>query len=109
MLISEIKEELPNIKIVILEPFCLRASATENTEKYPDKWNIFSSEVKKRAEKAKKIAEKYELPFITLQDKFDEVAKETGNTYWLFDGVHPTLMGHELIKREWLKVFNRIK
>ena len=108
MLISEIKEELPNIKIVILEPFCLRASATENTEKDPDKWNIFSTEVKKRAEKAKKIAEKYELPFITLQDKFDEVAKTTGNTYWLFDGVHPTLMGHELIKREWLKVFNEI-
>ncbi len=108
MLINEIKEELPNIKIVILEPFCLRASATENTEKDPDKWNIFSTEVKKRAEKARKIAEKYELPFITLQDKFDEVAKATENTYWLFDGVHPTLMGHELIKREWLKVFDEI-
>ena len=109
MLISEIKEELPNIKIVILEPFCLRANATDNTEEIPDRWNIFSTEVKKRADKARKIAEKYELPFITLQDKFDEVAKETGNAYWLFDGVHPSLMGHELIKREWLKVFDEIK
>lgn len=109
MLIAEIKEALPNIKIMIFEPFCLRASATENTEKYPDKWNTFSTEVKKRAEKAKNIAEKYDLPFITLQDKFDKVAKTTGNSYWLFDGVHPTVMGHELIKREWLKVFDTIK
>lgn len=105
MLIEEIKAALPNIKIMILEPFCLKAAATENTELDPDKWNIFSSEVKKRAEKARKVAEKYNLTYIPLQDKFDEAAKKAENTYWLGDGVHPTAMGHELIKREWLKVF----
>ena len=105
MMIEEIKEALPNVKIMIMEPFCLRASVTENTEEEPDKWNIFNAEVRKRAEKARKVAEKYQLPFITLQDKFDEAAKLTENTYWLRDGVHPTQMGHELIKREWLKVF----
>ena len=109
MLIEEIKQALPNVKIMILEPFCLRAHATENTEEYPDKWNMFNSEVKKRAEKAKKIAEKYNLPFISLQDKFDDVANKAENTYWLYDGVHPTAMGHELIKQEWLKSFNSIK
>ena len=57
------------------------------------------------AEKAKEIAEKYHLAFIPLQDKFDEAAKLAPNTYWLRDGVHPTTMGHELIKREWLKCF----
>ncbi len=105
MLIEEIKQELPEIQIVIMEPFCLKATATENTEEYPDKWNQFSKEVRKRAEKAKKIAQKYGLSFISLQDKFDEVSKLTENTYWLRDGVHPTAYGHELIKREWIKVF----
>lgn len=108
MLIDEVKAALPNIKIMIMEPFCLRAVATENTEEEPDKWNVFSTEVKKRAEKARKVAAKYNLPFITLQDKFDEVAKTAENAYWLADGVHPTAMGHELIKREWLKVFAEI-
>jgi ribonucleotide reductase beta subunit family protein with ferritin-like domain len=37
---------------MIFEPFCLRACATENTDEYPDKWNTFNAEVKKRAEKA---------------------------------------------------------
>lgn len=108
MIIEEIREALPDVKIVILEPFCLRECATENTEEYPDKWNIFNEEVQKRAEKAKKVAEKYNLPFIPLQHKFDEAAKLAPNSYWLEDGVHPTPAGHELIKREWINAFNKL-
>lgn len=105
MMIEEIKEALPDIKIMILEPFCLQGSATENTEDEPDRWNLFSSEVKKRAKKARIVAEKYGLAFVPLQEKFDDVAQNAGNEYWLRDGVHPSAMGHELIKREWMKAF----
>lgn len=109
MLIEEIQEALPEVKIIILEPFCLRGLATENTEEEPDKWNIFNAEVHKRAARARVVAEKYDLPFVTLQDKFDKVSELStdimGNSYWLRDGVHPTSMGHELIKREWIKIF----
>jgi len=108
MLIEEVKAALPDIKIMILEPFCLRASATENTEEYPDKWNTFRTEVEKRALKARAVADKYGLTFIPLQEKLDKAAETTENTYWLADGVHPTAMGHELIKREWLKAFEHM-
>ena len=108
MLIEEIKEALPDVKIMIMEPFVLKGTATEDTEDCPDKWNKFSAEVKKRAAKAREIAEKYDLPFISLQDKFDEAVKLAPNHYWLADGVHPTTAGHELIKREWLKCFKEI-
>ena len=109
MMIEEIKEALPDVKIMIMEPFCLRASATDNRAEEPDRWNKFQTEVKKRAEKARKVAAKYEIPFIALQDKFDALAQTTENTYWLRDGVHPTQMGHELIKKEWLKVFSELE
>lgn len=109
MLIEEIQEALPKVKIMIMEPFCLQASATENTEEQPNRWDYFHTEVKKRAERAKKVAEKYHLTFVPLQEKFDEVAKHTENAYWLRDGVHPTPMGHELIKREWIQAFSKIK
>ena len=105
MLIEEIKEALPDVKIMIMEPFVLKGLATEDTEECPNKWNIFSTEVKKRAEKAKEIAGKYDLPFIPLQDKFAEATKLAPSNYWLADGVHPTTAGHEIIKREWLKNF----
>ena len=105
MLIEEVLEALPNIKIMILEPFVLEASGTQSTEEKPQKWENFSAEVRKRAEKAKAVAEKYGLTFVPLQEKFDVVAKNTANDYWLVDGVHPNAMGHEVIKREWLIAF----
>lgn len=105
MLIEEIKEALPEVKIMILEPFCLKGQATEDTDTQPDKWNTFYAEVKKRAVKAKVVAQKYGLVYVELQDKFNKLAQTADNTYWLMDGVHPTPMGHELIKREWLKAF----
>lgn len=102
MLIEEVKSALPNIKIMILEPFVLPGVANEG------RYEEWRPEVIKRAEKAKLIAEKYGLPFIPLQDKFDEACKDAPADYWLRDGVHPTANGHELIKREWIKTFNTL-
>lgn len=100
-MIEEIKYTLPEVKIFILEPFILKGTATE---KY---WPEFRREVEKRAEMAQAVAEKYQVPFIKLQHKFDGAEKTAPSHYWLIDGVHPTAMGHELIKREWLSVFRK--
>lgn len=102
MLIEEVKEALPDTKIMLLEPFVLEGPATaENIEKF--------GEVRKMAQAAREIADKYNLVFIPLQDKFDEAVKLAPSEYWLGDGVHPTPKGHELIKREWLKAFETIE
>ena len=99
MLIEEIKAALPNIKIAILEPFVLKGGATEGA------WEYFSTEVPKRAAMAKKIAEKFNLPFIPLQEGFDKLCESAPASYWLGDGVHPTPKGHEFIKTKWLECF----
>ena len=49
------------------------------------------------------------MSFIALQDKFDEAAKTVPNEYWLADGVHPTAMGHEFIKRSWIEEFKKLQ
>lgn len=102
MLIEEVKEALPSIKIMILEPFVLEACSTT------EHWEFFKSEVAKRAEMARKIAKKHNLTFIPLQEGFDELAKSTPNEYWLGDGVHPTAKGHEYIKTKWLEAYRKI-
>lgn len=110
LLIEEIQKALPNLKIIILEPFVLPGSATITDEDNPGRWEHFKNECTKRRWAAKRIAEKYSLTFVPLQDIFTKAnadAPEMG--YWLRDGVHPTAAGHQLITREWLKAFNNIK
>lgn len=105
MLIEEIKAALPDLKIMVLAPFCLQGSATTSTE---ERWQGFSTEVPKRAEMAKKVAEKYGLTFIPLQEKFDQLCESAPADHWLVDGVHPTAMGHQLIAREWMKAYKTL-
>lgn len=102
MLIEDVKAELPNIKIMIMEPFALKG---EGNERY---WDEFKKDVAEKAEAAKKVAEKYGLTFIPLQKMFDDATKLAPADAWLVDGVHPTAAGHELIKREWLKAFKTL-
>lgn len=98
MLIDEIREVLPDIKIVILEPFVLKGTATEKL------WNDFDREVRILAEISKQVAEEYETDFIPLQKKFDELSSDGNTEYWSADGIHPTLAGHEVLKNELKKV-----
>ena len=101
-LIAEILEALPNIKIMIMEPFVLKGLATE------ERWELFSADVSKVATDAKKIAEKYKLHFVPLQDKFNKAAERVSCKHWLKDGVHPTPAGDELLAREWLQEFEKM-
>ncbi len=108
MLIEEVKAALPDIKIIILEPFVLKGSATVSTEEIPDRWERFDKDVREKAASARRVAEKYGLKFVPLQDKFDALNAEHEGI-WTADGVHPTVFGHELITREWLAAFDEIK
>lgn len=102
MLIEEVKEALPDIKIMILEPFFLEGYGTkDNLDKF--------EKVKDLAKISKEISQKYSLSFVPLQCVFDELTKSAHPEYWLEDGVHPTPMGHEVIKREWIKAFELLQ
>ena len=101
MLIDEIKESLPEIKIIILEPFILKGTCTEEL------WNDFTSEVRKMAEISKQVAEKYDFDFVPLQNRFDELSADGNTGSWTSDGIHPTIEGHHIIKEELQKVIEK--
>ena len=67
-------------------------------------------EIQERAAQiVKELAEKHNLKYTPLQEVFDEALKKADYDYLTTDGVHPTPVGSELIKREWLKAFNEIR
>ena len=77
----------------------------ENSE---ENWEYLRRETDIRSEKARLIAKKHNLTFVPLQAGFDKLCELQDATYWLPDGVHPTAMGHEYIKNQWVKVFKSI-
>ncbi len=99
MLIDEIRESLPDIKIIILEPFILKGKCTEEL------WDEFNADVRERAEISRQVAEYYNFTFVPLQDKFDGLISDGNTEHWTADGIHPTAAGHEVIKEELLKAF----
>ena len=106
--LEELRDELPDTKIIILGPFVLRGHATDDREDQPGRYDKFRSGVAEVAAIEKELAEKFGHIYIDLQSVFDEEAKTASHTDLLSDGVHPTTKGHELIKNEWLKAFNQI-
>lgn len=102
MLLEDTKKVLPDLKIILLEPFVLKARATE------EKWEEFLEGTKTNAAIVKMLAKEFGCVFVPLQDKFDEACKLAPESYWLRDGVHPSSAGHQLIADEWLKAFETL-
>ena len=94
-LILQTKKALPNVKIVILEPFIIHGgTALDNT---------WENDFAPYRNAAKKVASDNNLIFIPLQSIFNEALKHAPADYWGRDGVHPSMAGAQLMAQAWLK------
>lgn len=103
MIVEDTKKRLPNIKIILLEPFFTKGRAVDYLG-YEGFCQVFEY-----AKVVKKLAQEYGLVFVPLQEKIDEAAKMYGEQYYLYDGVHPHVAGATLIANEWLKAFETME
>ena len=102
MLICDVKKVLPNIKIVLLEPFVMLGSGTEPY------YDAFAKDVKKRQMVCQKVAQQHGLPYVLLQKKLEDLAAMCSAEYVLYDGVHPTFTGHAVISEALYEVLKPI-
>jgi lysophospholipase L1-like esterase len=93
-LIENTRKALPNVRLVIIEPFALRGKFVD------DKWYPAFAGYQAAA---KEVARQASATFVPLQHAFDKASARTGPAYWTADGVHPTPAGHALIAEEWRK------
>jgi lysophospholipase L1-like esterase len=80
---------------VLCEPFGLPVG------KVKESWEARSAELAKRRAIVAKLAEKYHAPVVHFQKIFDEACQRAPAEYWIWDGVHPTYSGHQLMADEW--------
>ncbi|MDR2810997.1 MAG: SGNH/GDSL hydrolase family protein [Tannerellaceae bacterium] len=95
-LLKYTKEKLPQVQLVIGEPFALReGAAIEDVRWFPafDEYRRI----------AKKLAGEFNAVFVPYQAGFDAAAKLAPTRYWSYDGVHPDLPGRQLMANLWLE------
>ena len=95
-LLDRTKKALPNVKLVICEPF-----AVKNVKAVDDKWYPTFDLFRKAA---KDIANEYNAAFVPYQAAFDKALELAPGTYWTLDGVHPSIAGEALMARTWMEV-----
>jgi len=95
-ILEETREVLPHAKLVLCEPFILNTGATA------ENWSHWSEILTKYQRIVRELASEFNAIFVPLQSSFDEACAQAEASYWLWDGVHPTPAGHELIARQWL-------
>jgi lysophospholipase L1-like esterase len=93
-LIERTKKELPNVKLIIGEPFALTGIKAVDETWYPDFDGYRAA--------AKEIADQFGTVFIPYQSIFDNALKLAPGIYWTHDGVHPSLAGSQLMAAAWL-------
>ncbi|EEF61555.1 SGNH/GDSL hydrolase family protein [Pedosphaera parvula] len=96
-LLDRTKKALPDVKLVICEPFVLRCGAVN------DKW--FPEFDTYRAA-AKRVADAFHATWVPFQSMFNEAIKLAPPEHWAKDGVHPTDHGASLMAHDWLKAVN---
>lgn len=94
-LLNRTRRALPEVKLVICEPFVLRTGAID------DRWFPEFDDYRRVA---REQAEVFGATFVPFQSMFDEAASQGQLEYWLYDGVHPTMQGHQLMADAWLEV-----
>jgi lysophospholipase L1-like esterase len=93
-LVARTKAALPEVELVICEPFVLRCGAVN------DSW--FPEFDQYRAA-ARDIATEAEALFVPFQSMFDIAVEHAPPSHWAGDGVHPSMAGSYLMAQAWLK------
>jgi lysophospholipase L1-like esterase len=94
-LLERTMKALPNVKLIICEPFAVNGVKAVDDKWYPEFYDYQKS--------AREIAKQFRATFIPFQSVYDEAQKRAPGSYWTGDGVHPTLAGAQLMAKAWMK------
>lgn len=96
-LLEETKEVLPKAQLVLCEPFIVKAGATV------ERWKQWTELIGNYQSIVRQLASEFGAIHVPIQEALNEACLRAEAAYWVWDGVHPTTAGHDLIAKQWLK------
>ncbi len=94
-LLDRTKKELPQVKLIMGEPFAVTGGTAIGAP--------WEKDFPAYREAAKQIAKDYGAVFIPYQRIFDEALSVAPVSYWCPDGVHPSMAGGHLMAKAWIE------
>jgi lysophospholipase L1-like esterase len=92
-LLADARQQNPKLKLVLCAPFVKHKDGP-----VPD-------DIVARQKIVAKLAQKYGAALVEFQKIFDQATtNQVAADYWIWDRVHPTYRGHQLMADEWERV-----
>ncbi len=96
-IISQSIAQNPNLILVLCLPFIAAVGKVQK------RLNDYETLVEKLSSIIRKLAIEFNAILVDFQLAFKNAPKSVPPAYWIWDGIHPTVAGHELMTRVWLK------
>jgi len=103
-LLQQVKTANPTVLLVLGIPFVYPVG------KRKENWPLWQNKTLQRAAKVRKLAAEFNAVIVDYPLVFERAMNKATPDYWVWDGIHPTIFGHELMAREWIEqVSKRLK
>lgn len=110
-MLYEALEKNPEARLILMEPFIIKLKydwPPYGTDIY-DNYETWAHLTRENGEVVKDLAKTYNAAFVPLFDAFLAEIDAKDPARYVVDGIHPTVIGHSLITREWCKAWDTLK
>ena len=94
-LLADAKAANPKLKLVLCEPFVVNHRATTPQHGSPN------ADIVKRQEIVARLAQKHGAALVRFQAALDRATGRAPAIHWIWDDIHPTYAGHQILADEW--------
>lgn len=107
-LLDKARSNNPKLKLLIASPFVAPTGRLQDDTVFND----YNEKVQRCITIVQKIAQDYQAIYLPYQELFNQLLKKnptSQNTYWIWDGIHPTPAGHQRMADVWIEKANQEK
>lgn len=104
-LLRQTCDSLPGVRLVLGTPFVAKAGWVGEAENYAEREQL----VRQLAASVRTIANDFHATLVPFDELFAQLRADNqngNNSYWIWDGIHPTPAGHRQMADLWIKKVN---
>jgi len=104
-LLQKTRDQNPDLRIVLCTPFTARQGWVGEKENYA----LREEMIAKLSAAVRELCDEFDavcVPFDTMFSKL--ISKQPRESFWIWDGIHPTQAGHRRMSELWVKKVGRL-